>query len=71
MKFCVHHLGADKNRLQELKNRKFGKIRKKNRKIGKIWKIDNRKISKSGHNHRANEHPKGEPVAVGDLKASK
>ena len=54
----------------------------KNRKI-EIRKIENRKskkkpeqnrkdekYSKSGPNHGANERLKGEPVAVGDLKAS-
>ena len=51
---------------------KKSEIRKS--KIGKNWKIgknkENRTISKFGANHGANERPKGEPVTVGDLKAS-
>ena len=39
----------------------------KNRKIGNF---QNRKISKPDPNRGANERPKGESVAVGDLKAS-
>ena len=50
-----------------IKNRKIGKKRKN-------WQI--KKFSKSDPNHGANERPKGEPVApgepvaLGDLKAS-
>ena len=55
--------------MKKSENRKIG-----NRKIGKNGKnrekIENRKILKSGPNHGTNEHPKCEPVAVGDLKAS-
>ena len=40
----------------------------KNQKIEINWKIE--KYSKSGPNQGSNERPKGEPVAVGDLKAS-
>ena len=39
-------------------------------KIEKL-KIQNRNFSKCGPNLGADERPKGEPVAVGDLKASK
>ena len=60
---------ALKNR--KIENRKF-ENRKESEKIEKSkkknWKIEN--FSKSGPNHGANERPKGEPVAVGDLKAS-
>ena len=55
--------------MKKSENRKIG-----NRKIGKNGKnrekIENRKILKSGPHHGANERPKGEPVAVGDLKTS-
>ena len=48
-------------------NRKSDNRKSENQKIGKI---QNWGISKSGPNQGANERPKGEPVAVGDLKAS-
>ena len=51
-----------KNR--KIKNRKIGKKSEK-RKNGKI-----EIFQKSGPNQGANERPKGEPVAVGNLKAS-
>ena len=58
-----------KNR--KIENRKIGNRKIENRKKSENWKkSENRKISKSGPNHGANERPKGEPVAVGDLKAS-
>ena len=50
-------------------NRKSEKI-DKSEKVKRTEKWENRNISKSGLNHGANERPKGEPVAVGDLKAS-
>ena len=49
-------------------NRKI-ENRKKSENL-KIWNFQNRKISKPGPNHGANQRPKGEPVAVGDLKES-
>ena len=48
-------------------NRKIGNRKIENRKIGNF---QNRKISKPIPNHGANACLKGEPVAVGDLKAS-
>ena len=49
---------------------KRGKKRKSKIGIEKLYigKIQNRKISNFGPNHGANERPKGEQVAVGDLK---
>ena len=58
-----------------IRNRKIGNRkklvnRKKSENRKKLEKRENRNISISGPNHGANERPKGEPVAVGDLKAS-
>ena len=57
-----------KNR--KIENRKkIGKLKiGKNRKIGKYRKIEI--FQNLIPNHGANERPKGEPVAAGDLKAS-
>ena len=49
-----------KSKIGKLENRKNLKNRKKLKS----------KFSKSSPNHGANERPKGEPVAVGDLRAS-
>ena len=58
-------------RNRKIENRKSKKKIGNNGKIGKkSEKWENRNISKSGSNHSANERPKGEPVAVGDLQAS-
>ena len=59
-----------KRKIEKSEDRKIEKSEGwKIEKSEKIGKLTSQRISKSGTNHEANERPKGESVAVDDLKA--